>query len=133
MEGKRDDTMLMNFLDAYNECFYKKDLEALKEFYDTDSNVLIYLDNHKNNDTYTVEEHLILIADFFEKGKATESGGVEPLIIDNMHVFHKGEAACLCYNARYQSFPVPAVRCTMYVEWINGNWKIVHVHCSFEP
>lgn len=128
-----DDKFFMELLDNYNEAFYSKDINRLKEFYDTDTNVLIYLDNHKNNDTYYLDEHLRLIADFFENGKSTESGGVEPLIIENFNVFHKGDAACLCFIARYKSFPVPGVRTTMYLECNNNTWRIKHVHCSFEP
>ncbi|MGB4268388.1 MAG: hypothetical protein WBK20_04325 [Spirochaetota bacterium] len=49
---------IIDFLDAYNECFYEKDIEKLKKFYDTKNNRLIYFDNHKNNDTYDLEQHL---------------------------------------------------------------------------
>lgn len=80
--GTDDKKSLVDFLNQYNQCFYDRDLIALKEFYDTKNNVLIYYDNHKGNDTYTVDEHLKLIADFFDKGKQTESGAVEPLIIE---------------------------------------------------
>lgn len=135
-----EDSMNMNqhgffadFLERYNEAFYDKDLNKLKEFYDSDRNVLIYFDNHKNNDTYCLDEHLRLISDFFENGKSTESGGVEPLIIENFNVFHNATSACLCFIAKYQSFPVPAIRTTMYLECINTEWKVLHVHCSFEP
>ena len=55
---------------------------------------MIYFDNHKGNDTYTVEGHLNLISDFFENGKETESGAVEPLIIENLNVFQTDNAAC---------------------------------------
>lgn len=125
--------IFVDFLDQYNECFYNKDIVGLKEFYDTQSNVLIYFDNHKGNDTYTLEEHLQLISDFFVKGKQTESGGVEPLIIENLNVFHKENAACLCFISKYKSFPVPVVRSTMYLERIEDKWKIMHAHFSFEP
>lgn len=125
--------VFIDFLNQYNECFYNKDIDALKEFYDTQSNVLIYFDNHNGNDTYTLEEHLQLISDFFAKGKQTESGGVEPLIIENLNVFHKENAACLCFISRYKSFPVPAVRSTLYLECIKEKWKIMHAHFSFEP
>lgn len=125
--------IFVDFLEQYNECFYNKDIVGLKEFYDTQSNVLIYFDNHKGNDTYTLEEHLQLISDFFVKGKQTESGGVEPLIIENLNVFHKENAACLCFISKYKSFPVPVVRSTMYLERIEDKWKIMHAHFSFEP
>lgn len=67
------------------------------------------------------------------KGKQTESGGVEPLIIENLNVFHKENAACLCFISKYKSFPVPVVRSTMYLERIEDKWKIMHAHFSFEP
>lgn len=127
------DVALVNFLNAYNECWYNKDLEKLKEFYDYENDVLIYFDNHSNNDTYTVEGHMSLISDFFKNGKSTESGDIEPLIIENMNTFHKDNTACLCYIAKYQSCPVPAVRSTLYLEWIDKEWKIIHAHYSFQP
>lgn len=36
------DITLIDFLNAYNECWYNKDLEKLKEFHDYENNVLIY-------------------------------------------------------------------------------------------
>ncbi len=133
LQDKHTEKLFKDFLNAYNECFYKKDLASLKEFYDTNDNILIYFDNHKNNDTYSLEEHLKLISDFFNNGKLTEVGEAEPLIIENFNVFHKGEAACLCFLSRYKSFPVPAVRSTLYLECTDGTWKIMHAHFSFEP
>lgn len=103
-----------------------------KEYYDVEGNKLIYFDNHKNNDTYTLEEHIALVSDFLTNGKKTESGQVEPLIIENFNVFSKESTACLCFIARYKSFPKPGVRTTMYLEKNNEKWKVLHVHCSFE-
>lgn len=122
-----------NLLNDYNQTWYDKDLEKLKAFYDENNNELIYFDNHKDNDTFTVEEHLKLVANFFKKGKTTESGKVEKLIIEDFNVFANQCSACLCYIAKYESFPKPAVRTTMYAEKIDGKWKFKHVHCSFEP
>lgn len=65
MINKNKENIIKDFLNAYNECFYKKNLDELKEFYNRDDNVLIYFDNHKNNDTYSVDEHLKLISHFF--------------------------------------------------------------------
>ncbi|MDE6720220.1 MAG: nuclear transport factor 2 family protein [Treponemataceae bacterium] len=122
-----------DYLNDYNQAWYNKDIEKLKEFYDDAGNNLIYYDNHKGNDTYTLEAHLALISDFFENGKKTESGEVEELIIENFNAFQNGDSACLCFFARYKSFPEPHVRTTMYLEKISGNWKVLHVHCSFAP
>lgn len=123
----------LNYLNEYNKSWTDKDLEKLKEFYDTTNNRLIYYDNHKNNDTYTLNDHLSLVSDFLTNGKETESGEVEELIIEDFNVFSKGDAACLCFIAKYKSFPTPYVRTTMYIEKIENNWKVLHVHCSFEP
>lgn len=125
--------MFIDFLNSYNECFYLKDIEKLKRFYNTTNNILIYFDNHKNNDTYDLEQHLILLTDFFENGKTTESGDVEPLIIENLNIFHKENTACLCFISKYISFPDPVVRSTLYLELMDNEWKIVHAHYSFQP
>lgn len=133
MEPNTANKSFVDFLNHYNQAFYDKDIEKLRKFYDSGNNTLIYFDNHKNNDTYCLEDHLHLLYDFFKNGKATESGGIEPISIENLHVFQKADSACLCFITRYKSFPVPAVRATMYLEYIDNVWKIMHVHCSFEP
>lgn len=120
-------------LDEYNQTWYDKTIDKLLEFYDAQNDRLIYYDNHKNNDTYTVEDHINLIKDFFTNGKETESGEVEELIVEDFNVFSKNDTACLCFIARYKSFPKPGVRTTMYLEKNEDNWKVIHVHCSFEP
>ncbi len=129
----QQDEELQTFLAAYDKCFQDKDIEALKQFYPQEDNELIYFDNHKNNDTYNVKDHLRLLTDFFQNGKKTESGQVEELITENMRIFKTEQAACICSLIRYKSFPVPAVRATFYLERHGGAWKIKHVHCSFEP
>lgn len=131
MDGIKD--YFYNYLNGYNQTWIDKDLERLKEYYDIDGNRLIYYDNHKNNDTYTVKDHLALVSNFLLNGKETESGQVEELIIEDFNVFSKDDAACLCFIARYKSCPNPYVRTTMYVEKIEDKWKVLHVHCSFEP
>lgn len=127
------DKIFIDFLDAYNECFYNKDIIKLKDFYDSENNVLIYFDNHRGNDTYTLDEHLELISAFFKNGKSTESGAVEPLIIEELNIFHTNSSACLCFISKYKSFPVPAVRSTLYLECRGNSWKIIHAHYSFQP
>lgn len=134
MKVKNDEEkVFIDFLNSYNECFYCKDIEKLKRFYDSKDNILIYFDNHKNNDTYNLEQHLNLLLDFFNNGKTTESGDVEPLIIENLNIFHKEKTACLCFISKYKSFPDPAVRSTLYLESLEDEWKIIHAHYSFQP
>lgn len=53
---------LKKYLNDYNQAWYDRNIEELKEYYDVEGNRLIYFDNHKNNDTYTVEEHLAQLA-----------------------------------------------------------------------
>ena len=129
MDNKKE---LRKVLDDYNRAWYDKDIKKLRQFYD-DDNCLIYFDNHKGNDTYTIDEHLNLVSKFFNEGKQTESGVVEELLIDNLNILSNETSACLCYLARYKSFPKPAVRTTMYLQKTDEVWKIYHVHCSFEP
>ncbi|AFM41429.1 hypothetical protein Desaci_2483 [Desulfosporosinus acidiphilus SJ4] len=133
MLDKLEDDELNNFIKEYDKCFLERNIERLKLFYPDDDSELVYYDNHKNNDTYSVDEHLKLLRDFFQNGKKTESGAVEELIMENIHYFKTERAACVCFYARYKSFPKPAVRTTMYLERNIEAWKIKHVHCSFEP
>jgi len=133
MLDKIDDNELNNFLKQYDKSFLEKDIEKLKTFYSEKDNELIYFDNHKDNDTYSVSAHLKLLNDFFQKGKKTESGNVEELEMEKTHYFKRDKAACICFYARYKSFPEKAVRTTMYLEKNQKQWKIKHVHCSFEP
>ena len=123
----------LKYLNEYNRTWVDKDLEKLKQYYDTKNNRLIYYDNHKGNDTYTLDKHLALVSDFLLNGKNTESGQVEDLIIEDFNAFSKNDVACLCFIAKYKSFPRPYVRTTMYIEKIKDKWKVLHVHCSFEP
>ena len=58
---------------------------------------------------------------------------LEKLIIEDFNVFSKDDVACLCFIAKYKSCPRPYVRTTMYIEKIEDKWKVLHVHCSFEP
>lgn len=131
MEYKKD--FFEGFLNDYNKTWYDKDIEELKSYYDLDSGRLIYYDNHKGNDTYTVDDHIALIFDLFTNGKQTESGEVEELMIEDFNVFSTEDAACLCFITKYKSYPEPHIRATMYIQRIRGKWKVMHVHCSFSP
>lgn len=124
---------LKQLLEEYDNCWYSKDIERIKTFYSKNNKELIYFDNHKNNDTFSVNEHLELVNQFFQNGKNTESGTVEEIIKEKVNYYIMESAACVCFYARYKSFPKPAIRSTMYLEKDENNWIIKHVHCSFEP
>ncbi len=129
MKSKKNNE-LIEFLNEYNECFLSKDIQKIRNFY---SDELVYFDNHKNNDTYSVDEHIKLISDFFANGKSTESGKVEEIQMENITCFQSDNSACVCFYSRYKSFPKPAIRSTLYIEKSNKLWKIKHAHYSFEP
>lgn len=131
MEKKMNE--LRTFLKAYNTTFLSKDCTALREFYAPDNDDLVYFDNHKGNDTFTVDAHMDLLADFFEQGKETESKEVEEISMTKERFFQTDSAACICFYAHYKSFPTPAVRSTLYLEKLSQGWRIKHAHYSFEP
>lgn len=133
MQKKYKSKELEQLLEEYDNCWYSKDIEKLKSFYSNNNKELIYFDNHKNKDTFSVNEHLELVNDFFQNGKDTESGAVEEIIKENLNYYITENAACICFYAKYKSFPEPVVRSTMYLEKDDNQWIIKHVHCSFEP
>ncbi|KLU65800.1 hypothetical protein DEAC_c24300 [Desulfosporosinus acididurans] len=57
MLDKIEDDELNNFIKEYDKCFLERNIEKLKSFYPEDNSELVYFDNHKNNDTYSVDEH----------------------------------------------------------------------------
>ncbi len=67
------------------------------------------------------------VEDFFE------SGNIEELISEDLVVFQHGESACLIIKLRYSSKPKPYVRTTYIIEQHGTQWKIRHIHYSFDP
>lgn len=130
---EKADDGLCSFLERYNRSWLTGDIENVRPFYSSKDAELIYFDNHHGNDTDSVRSHLELVASFLKHGKSTESGRVEEILLENIRMFAASDSACICSIARYKSHPVPGVRTTMYVEKEMGDWKIKHVHCSFEP
>lgn len=130
---KKNETELIDFIKSYNESWYTRDIKKIKPFYSDENSELIYFDNHKNNDTYSVDDHLKLISDFFLNGKKTESGKVEEIQMENIVCFETESSACVCFYSRYKSFPKPAIRSTLYLEKNSKSWTIKHAHYSFEP
>lgn len=124
---------LMKFIKSYNESWYTKDIGKIRPFYSDENDELVYFDNHKNNDTYSVDAHLKLLSKLFANGKNTESGKIEDVKMENIICFESENTACVCFYARYKSFPKSAVRSTLYLEKNNNAWKIKHAHYSFEP
>ncbi|MBO5036603.1 MAG: hypothetical protein J6D42_05945 [Clostridia bacterium] len=90
----------LNYLNGYNQTWVDKNLEKLKQYYDMDNNRLIYYDNHKNNDTYTLDKHLALVSNFLLNGKETESGQVEELLIEDFNVFSKKRCSLFVFYCK---------------------------------
>ena len=118
--------IFQSIIDEYSSCFYERDIERLKNLYVPDGDI-IYFDNHADCDSIGLEDHLKRIGDF------VGSDSVEELSSEDFIVFRHGQAACMLIKYRYPSRPTPSVRTTYYLELHNVQWKIRHIHCSFDP
>lgn len=119
-------------LEAYNRCFLDRDLEGLRALYASDGDI-VYFDNHPACDSAGPADHLAKVGAFFAHGKSTESGTVEPLIVEDFAAFAGEAAAVITAITRYAGFPVPGVRDTFVLQAENGAWRIRHIHFSFDP
>ena len=113
-------------LRQYNQCFYERDIESLRNMYVPDGNV-IYFDNHANCDSSNIEIHLAKVEEFFDKGSIVE------LLSENLTVYQFGDAACMVVTVRYSSNPQPGVRASFFLEKHLLQWKIRHIHFSTDP
>ena len=109
-----------HLLKQYNQCFYERDIESLRNMYVPDGNV-IYFDNHANCDSSEIEVHLSKVKEFFDNGSIVE------LLSENLAVYQVGDAACMVVTVRYSSNPQPGVRASFFMERRSGQWKIVFV------
>ena len=114
------------FLDEYNDCFYQRDIESLKNLYVSDGDI-IFFDNHEDCDSQDLEDHLLKVFKFFE------SGNIEEILSEDKVIYQHGNSACILMKCRYPSKPKPGVRTTMYLESHDNEWKIRHIHYSFDP
>ena len=115
-----------SIIDEFSSCFYERDIERLKNLYVSDGEI-IYFDNHANCDSIDLEDHIKKVGDFFR------TGNIEELTSEDFVVFRHGQGACLLIKYRYPSHPTPCVRTTYYLEMHDDQWKIRHIHCSFDP
>ncbi len=113
-------------LRQYNQCFYDRDLQSLRNMYVPDGNV-IYFDNHANCDSSEIEEHLTKVKEFLAKGTVVK------LNHENLAVYQFGDAACMVVTVRYSNNPKPGVRASFFLEKHQQQWKIRHIHFSTDP
>lgn len=114
------------FIDQYNECFYRRDIDALREMYSSDGDI-IYFDNHSQCDSYNLDDHIEKV------GRFIGSGDIEKLQYEVLRVFEKTDSVCLIVRFVYPSNPAPSVRASFYLERVGAQLKIRHLHYSFDP
>lgn len=116
----------VQLLKQYNQCFYDRDIESLRNMYTADGDV-IYFDNHADCDSADIEIPLAKVKDFFASGTIVE------LLTENLRVYQFGYAACLITTVRYSSNPQPAVRASFFLEKHLLQWKIRHIYFPTDP
>lgn len=123
-------------IEAYNGCFYRRDLAGLRALYAADGDI-VYFDNHAGCDAEALDAHVAAVGAFFATGKETESGGIEPLLVENFRAWAGADAALATAMVRYQSAPRPGVRASFVLERPPDaparGWLIRHIHYSFDP
>lgn len=116
-----------SLVEQYNQCFYDKNVVALRQMYVADGNVRFF-DNHPDHDSSALKDHLDEVAVFFQA-----AGDIQELIIEDLTAYQVGDGACVVLMLRYSGQPRPGVRTTMFLEKEAGTWKIRHMHHSFDP
>jgi ketosteroid isomerase-like protein len=113
-------------LDTYDAAFLARDVEAFRKLHVGDGHV-VFFDNHAGCDSDTYTEHEQKVAAFFQ------SGTVGAITREGIRVFAAGDGACVIVTQRYQAQPSPAVRTSYFLEREDGEWRIRHMHHSFDP
>ena len=122
----------LDFINEYNQCFCDRDIEALKEMYATNA-FTVFWDNHSGCDSGNLTDHLSKVSEFFQHGKQTESGAIEPLLIEDSQTRSSDGTLIVTALLRYQSAPTPGVRSIFVLMKDDHRWKAMHIHHSFDP
>ncbi len=116
----------ISLMDAYDQSFYMRNIDDFRSLHVTDKGV-VFFDNHANCDSNDYIEHERKVESFFKTGE------IGKVIRENIRVFMAGEMACITATLRYSKMRKPGVRTTYVLELENGNWKVRHMHHSFDP
>lgn len=116
----------IELIERYNNAFYKKDIEAFRLLH-IDDDAFVFFDNHAACDSINYTEHESKVYNFFQTGSTVE------LSNENIRVFRTKDMACITLTMRYSTQPHPGVRSTFVVQSVSGDWKIRHMHHSFDP
>ena len=122
----------LEFIHEYNDCFYRRDVSALKQLYCSEA-FTVFWDNHRGSDSAQLDDHFVQVSDFFENGKQTETGSIEPLLVEQTRCTFVDAFAVVTAVLRYHSHPKPSVRSTFVLVHREGRWKACHIHHSFDP
>jgi ketosteroid isomerase-like protein len=117
---------LVNLLARYNRAFRMGDVEGVRRCY-VDDDPFIYFDNHAACDAADLDEHLGAVGTFLV------TGPVAGLDTEILAVSHRGDAGHLVARVRYRHSDGPPVRCSLFAERHNGDWRIRHLHFSTDP
>lgn len=118
---------LVELFDRYNRCFYDRDLSALRSLYVDDDAGFVYFDNHPDADSVGLDDHMSKVSAFFAAGE------IVSLTTEVLAASIHGDAGCLVARVRYQGSSGPSVRTSMFAERRAGEWKVRHLHFSFDP
>ena len=113
-------------LDDYDQAFLHRDIAALRKLYSSDGEITFF-DNHSECDSFDIDDHINRAQAFFL------SGTMVNISSENLIVYENAESACIIVKHRYSNRPKPGVRATYFLEKDNSEWKIRHIHCSFDP
>jgi hypothetical protein len=113
-------------IDRYERAFHDRDLAAFRALHVHDGR-LVFFDNHAGCDSSSYLDHEARVRAFFE------SGAIVGLLRESLRVFVAGEMACMTAVHRYSTRPTPGVRTTYVLEREEGEWRIRHMHHSFDP
>ena len=113
-------------IDRYEQCFHSRDLTAFRALHATDGK-LVFFDNHAGCDSASYLDHEAKIAAFFQ------AGAIVGLLRERLRVFATDQMPCITTVHRYVNRPVPGVRTTYVLELEGGEWRIRHMHHSFDP
>lgn len=116
----------LELIDSYNQSFYDRSIESFRSLH-VDDDDFVFFDNHAGCDSGSYKEHEVKVKKFLQ------TGNIVNLRKENVRVFRLGKMACITLILRYSSAPSPGVRCTYIVECPSGEWKLRHMHHSFDP
>jgi hypothetical protein len=121
-------SIALALIEAYNDCFVKRDIQELRNLY-VPSGPFTYFDNHAGCDSTDIEDHLAKVQCFFESN--ADIPGLDTELIA-AHIFNG--TACITAHVRYRrQGEADTVRMSLFAELHGEQWRIRHLHYSALP